>query len=57
MKPNMSNREKHLLEMTLDLLKSDPVEWSEAFEDMIDEVEKELCEYFKDKNCCMGFCE
>ncbi len=26
------------------------------FADMIDEVEKELYEYFKDKNRCTGFC-
>ena len=42
--------------MTLDLLKSDPVEWSEEFENVIDEVEKELYEYFKDEIRCMGFC-
>lgn len=42
--------------MPFDFLKCDPIEWSEEFEDMIDEVEKELYEYFKDKNRCMGFC-
>ena len=42
--------------MAIDLLKSDPVEWSEEFENVIDEVEKELYEYFKDESRCMGFC-
>lgn len=53
----MSNKEKHLLEMTRnrEVLAGDPPQ-KERLE-AIDEVEKELYEYFKDKNRCMGFCE
>lgn len=37
-------------------LKADPIEWSEEFEKVIDEVERELYEYFKEEERMMGFC-
>lgn len=41
---------------TIEHLKKDPIEWSEKYENVIDEVEKELYEYFKDEPRGMGFC-
>lgn len=37
-------------------LKSDPIEYSEQFEAVMDEVEKELYEHFKEEPRGMGFC-
>ena len=37
-------------------LKSDPIEYSEQFEAVIDEVEKDLYKHFKDEPRGMGFC-